>query len=437
MRLHPDLILIAGGTDAGATRSVQRLLETIGLACYLLPADKRPAMLFAGNQSLGAEVKKYFQPLTSSLGVSPNLRPGIDIEDLQPARRVLTELYTQIRCSQMNGVDELITWARRRIMPTASAEGRIIRFLSCVNNSKSVLGVDIGNSATTIAAAFSGELTLGVYPQLGLGEGLADLLRYTSLEDILKWIPLEISAEAVHDYLYQKSIYPTSVPATPEDLSIEQAVACQSLCLALNIAGKDFPRNAHRAALNLTPYFEPILAAGSVVTRAPTPGQSLLILLDAIQPVGITTVFLDQNNLLPGLGVAASCNSLLPIQVLEMGAFHGLATVISPVVNTRLGTPILQARLISQNGNEKQIVVKQGTLEVMPLRAGQSGRLYLKPLHQADLGFGRGQALQDGLLVTGTALGVVIDARGRPLHLPSNAAQRCEILKKWLRTLGG
>ena len=57
VRLRPDLILIAGGTDGGATRSVQRLMETVGLACYLLPADKHPALLYAGNQQLADEIK--------------------------------------------------------------------------------------------------------------------------------------------------------------------------------------------------------------------------------------------------------------------------------------------------------------------------------------------------------------------------------------------
>ena len=116
--------------------------------------------------------------------------------------------------------------------------------------------------------------------------------------------------------------------------------------MALNSAGRDFPGKVRRAALGLTPYFEPILAAGSVITRAPTLGQGLLILLDAIQPVGITTVILDQNNLLPALGAAASHNSILPIQVLESGAFLGLATVVAPYVNARSGTPVLHARLV-------------------------------------------------------------------------------------------
>ena len=79
INFNPDLILVAGGTDGGAARSVQRLIETVGLACYLLPADKRPALLFAGNQDLADEVRRSLQPLTSALGISSNLRPGIEV----------------------------------------------------------------------------------------------------------------------------------------------------------------------------------------------------------------------------------------------------------------------------------------------------------------------------------------------------------------------
>jgi len=438
LHLHPDLILIAGGTDGGAERSLQRLIEIVGLACYLMPADKRPAVLYAGNQSLVAEVQKTLTPLTSSISISPNLRPGVDIEDLQPAQRVLADLYTSVRSRQMKGVDELDNWSGNTLMPTASAIGRVVRFLSQVyDSSKGILGVDLGASAATVAASFGGELTLGVYPQLGLGEGLASLLRYTSLDEILKWIPLEIPADTVRDYLSQKSLYPMSLPATPEDQTIEQAVARQCLHVALKSAGKDFSNKARRAAAGLTSYFEPILAAGSVITRAPTFGQSLLILLDAIQPVGITNLILDQNNLLPGLGTAATRNSILSIQVLESGAFLGLATVVSPYVNARLGTPILNARLQLQNGNESRLEVKQGALELMPLPIGQTGRLYLQPYHHADLGFGPGLTRDAGVAVTGTALGVVIDARGRPLRLPADQAKRREMIKKWLWTLGG
>ncbi len=439
LRLRPDLVLIAGGTDSGATRSVERMMEIVGLACYIIPTDKRPSVLFAGNKKMADEIKSNLQTLTSSLHIAPNLRPEIGIEDLQPAQRALAEVYTQIRRGQMNGVEELNTWSGGTLVPTAYAEGRIIRFLSQVYDpGKGLLGVDVGASAVTAAAAFGGELSMGVYPQLGLGEGLSNLLRYTSLEEIGKWLALDIPGDMVRDYLYQKSIYPASLPATPEDLAIEQAVARQALYIAMNSIAKDFPRRARRVAAGLMPHFEPILAAGSAITRAPTLGQGLLIVLDGVQPMGITTVILDQNNLLPALGAAAGRNSVLPIQVLESGAFLGLATVVTPYVNNaRLGTPILRVRLVYQNGNESRLEVKQGALEVLPLAAGEPGRLYLQPLHHADIGFGPGRTREDGILITGTALGVVIDARGRPLRFPADAVRRREIIKKWLWTLGG
>ena len=130
LRLRPDLILVAGGTDDGAASSVRHILETVGLTCYLLPAENRPAVLFAGNKKLAEEIKTSLQNLTLALSICPNIRPHLEIEDLQPAQHALTNLYTQIRRSQMSGVDELTAWSGNTLMPTASAEGRIIRFLS-------------------------------------------------------------------------------------------------------------------------------------------------------------------------------------------------------------------------------------------------------------------------------------------------------------------
>ena len=438
LRLRPDLILVAGGTDNGATLSVRHLIETIGLACYILPVESRPALLYAGNQDLAEEIKTSLQNLTSSLSITSNIRPDLETEDLRPAQNALARLYSQVKRNQMSGVDELNGLAGNSLMPTAYAEGRIIRFLSQVYDSaKGILGVDLGASAVSVAASFGGELTLGVYPQLCLGESLANLLRFTSLNEIMKWLTLDIPADMLRDYLFQKSIYPGSLPATPEDLAIEQALARQALNMALTSLSKDFPRRARRASPALVPYFEPILACGSVITRAPTLGQSLLILLDGIQPVGITTMILDQNNLLPALGAAASRNPILPIQILESGAFLGLATVVAPYSTDRAGTSVLKGRLVYQSGNENRVDVKQGSLEVFPLPVGQSGRLYIQPSHHTDIGFGPGHSNDAGIPVTGTALGLVIDARGRPLRLSADAARRRDIAKKWLWMLGG
>jgi hypothetical protein len=436
LRARPDIIILAGGTDGGASRSVLKILEAIGLACYLMPEEKRPPILFTGNQILTDSVKEALQKLSPSLHFSPNIRPSLDTEDLAPASRELAQVFADIRKRQMPGVDELSVWAGGHLLPTAYAEGRIIRFLSKMNGtSRGILGVDLGTTAAVVAAGFNGKLTLGVYPQFGLGDALSGLLQYTSLDDIMRWLHLDIASSVVRDYLYQCSLYPSTIPATKEDHAIAQAISRQALYLTMQQAKRNFPSEASILKKGLLPLFEPILAGGGALSDAPTPGQSLLLLLDALQPVGITSIILDQNNLLPLLGAAAEFNHLLPVQVLESGAFMSLGTIVSVISSATYGTPVLRARLTYEDGNDAHAEVKFGGLEILPLGMGQTARLTLQPLQRSDIGNGPGR--NAALQVAGGVLGVVIDARGRPLVLPEDPVRRRELFKKWLWSVGG
>lgn len=434
VRLAPDLILVAGGTQNGASRSLQKMIEIIGLACYVLPEDKRPAVLYAGNQELADEARAALEPLTSGLQISPNIRPSLEVEDLDPARKDLAVLASQIRKNQLGGVDALATTAGSAPLPTSFAQGRVIRFLSNISD-KGILGVDLGASGTTVLAGYRGAMSTGVFPQFGLGESLGGLLRHTTLAEISQWLPIEIPDEVLRDYLYLKALQPGSLPATPDDLAMEQALARVNLTLALHAARPDFPRIPARRG-GLLPTFDPIIAAGSVFTAAPTPGQSLLMLLDALQPSGYANVLLDQGNLMPAMGAAAELNPLLPVHVIEAGAFMPLATVVAPLSGAAHGSTILKAQLAGSDGTDTSVEVKQGSIEVLPLPIGQTGKLHLKTSGRTDAGLGAGRSYRVEA-VNGSALGVVIDARGRPLSLDADAARRRELLQDWLLTLGG
>ena len=336
----------------------------------------------------------------------------------------------------MPGVDELAAWAGGHLLPTAYAQGRIIRFLSQMDGaSRGILGVDIGTTASVVAAGFNGKLTLGVYPQYGLGDNLPGLLQHTRSEDILRWLHLDIAPSVVRDYLYERSIYPGTIPVTKEDHAITHAISRQVLHLAMQQAKRNFPPEARLLRKDLLPLFEPILAGGGALSDAPTPGQSLLLLLDALQPVGITSIILDQNNLLPLLGAAAESNHLLPVQILESGAFMSLGTIVSVISSVTYNTPVLRARLTYQDGSDTQVEVKLGGLEILPLGIGQTARIDLKPLQRSDIGNGPGR--NASVQVSGGVMGVVIDARGRPLVLPEDPVRRRELLKKWLFSVGG
>ncbi|MFN2212051.1 MAG: glutamate mutase L [Anaerolineales bacterium] len=436
LKLRPDLIVIAGGTDSGASNSVNRLLESVGLACSLMSADLRPEVLFAGNQALNSTVENRLSNLTKHY-FAPNVRPSLEVEQISPAQHHMVDIFRSIRASQIPGVSDLDEWTGMRLMPTSSAFGRMIQFLSKVYDpSKGVLGIDVGASATTIAAAFDGELNLGVYPQYGLGRGITGLMEDPSMNEFLRWIPMEVDPDYIRDYIYNKEIYPASLPVSPEDLAIEQSLARQAIRKAISTAESGFSKKIYRSARGMLPWFEPIVATGSVLTRAPSVGHSLLTLLDATQPTSITTFVLDQHNLAAPIGAAAAINPYLSVQVLESSAFLNLATVITPMASVRAGTPILRLKVVYESGDETSLEIKQGTLEALPIPMGEAAKIRLQPLHRSDVGMG-GSGRGGSVRVVGGILGVIIDARGRPTPLPKDLGRRRDLYKKWLWTLGG
>src|SRR5512141_3414291 len=199
-RSRPDLVLLTGGTDGGASRSMQKMLETIGLACYLMPEEKRPMILYAGNQQLSSEVQDMLGSHAGKLQVSPNVRPTLENEDLVPATFELATLVMKLRERQIKGVDELNLWSGGSLLPTAYAHGRMIGFLSRIYQStRGLLGVNVGASAVSVAAGFNGDLTLGVYPQFGLGENLSGILQHTTIEDIARLLQLDISTSKLRE----------------------------------------------------------------------------------------------------------------------------------------------------------------------------------------------------------------------------------------------
>jgi hypothetical protein len=412
------------------------MIESVGLSSFLLAPERRPAVLFTGNQRLHDQVKDLLGNVSATLRFSPNVRPSLDTEDLGPAALELGRLYLEIRRRQLQGIEQLEAWSGGTVLPTAYAEGRMIRFLTAVygDSRAGVLGIDIDSSAAVIAAGFKSGTTLRVFPQFGLGENLPSLLQYTTLEEILRWSPLDIPVGVLRDFLYQKSLYPSSISATREEQQLSQAVARQALFLAMQKARRDFPRST-KSAPGLLPAFEPIIASGGALDEAPTPAHGLMLLLDSIQPAGITTIILDRKNLLPLLGAVAERNSLLPVQVLDSGAFQSLGTIVSFAGSAHDGAPIARARMMYENGSEALADVRFGGMELLPLPHGQNARLSIQPHHGINAGFGPGRA--GTLTVSGGLMGVVFDGRGRPLRLPSDPGRRREQLKKWLWTVGG
>jgi hypothetical protein len=437
LRLRPDLIIVAGGIDEGASQSVLRVLEPVGLACYLLPQQQRPEVLFVGNQTLRDEIKSRIGEVVR-LHFAPNVRPALEVEQLDGARAKMSKVYGRIRSRQLAGVKELDAWTKGSgVLPTSAAFGRVVQFLSKVHTThKGVLGIDVGGTAITLAAAYDGKLSLGVYPQLGMASAPSDLFEHISVDEIRSWLTVDMPRDKISEYLFHRSLYPASLPAVQEEFAIDQALQRQAMRAAVKMAISGFPPGASTAGEGFLPWAEPIIATGSAMMKSPSLAHSVLALLDGLQPTGVTTLIFDQHQIAPALGAAATSNPMLMIQVLDSNAFQHIGTIIAPVGEAQPGTPILHLKITYESGHSTDLEVKQGMLDVLPLSQGQSARLQLQPLHRFDIGMGA-PGRGGGLRITGGVLGVIIDARGRPLSLPEDFARRTELYKKWLWMLGG
>jgi hypothetical protein len=423
---RPDVVILAGGTDGGASQSVMDMLDAIRTASQMLSERERPEILFAGNQDLAEVVQQSLKLPT--LHVAPNIRPTLDAEQLEPAQVHMAQIYRQVRIKNIAGVHELDQWANGEFMPTSVAFGRLIRFLSRIQHPRAVLGIDMGASATSIAAGFNGDLSVHVDPQLGLGEGLSRLLNHTSLADIMRWSAADVSEAYVRDYLQNKALRPYLIPATQEDLAIEQALGRVLIQLAFRRASKAFPAGLGNV-LGLSNRFGPIIASGSAIVNAATPSQSLLLLLDALQPTSMVTLALDQNQLAASLGAAAKTHPVLTAQAMDVGTFLTLGMVVSPVGNANRGTPVVQVRITYANGHKAEFEVKYGAIEALPLPIGQTAKVHLHPYHRFDIGNGPG--VDANPTVTGGLFGLIIDARGRPVRTATEPRHRAETYRKW------
>jgi uncharacterized protein (TIGR01319 family) len=431
---RPDVILIAGGTDKGASQSVLRMVNSIGMALYLLPEDQRPVVLYAGNPALAEQVSKFFEPLAKTY-LAPNIRPALAIEQLGPAQSVLTDIHNIHHINTVLGVSELSTWSGGNLLPSGIAIGRVTRFFSKIipkPKTTGVLSVDVGASSTVVAGGFNGDLRLRVFSDLGMGQGLSNVLKTSQMEEIVRWIPMNVSPNYVIDYIQNKIVHPGTLPATHQDTYIEQALGRVILARAVQDTMSSFPKNAHRLEANTLPVFDPIVISGGVFTNAPSPAHSLLMILDALQPTGIQRILLDKNHLSPGLGAASSVVPALISQLLfDPTVFINLGFVVSPISRARQGAPVLQIRVQYEAGHETTIKVHQGNIQSIPIPIGQRALVYLDPLSRSNIGLGPGRSTS--MQVVGGLFGLVIDARGRPLDLPKSAEVRHNLLLKWQR----
>jgi uncharacterized protein (TIGR01319 family) len=450
-QLRPDMILMSGGTDGG---TVSHLVE---MAEMLVAADPKPRLgiglklpiIYAGNKDAYPDVAALLADRVALRQVA-NLRPTMERENLLPAREAIHELFLEHVMQQAPGYSKLTRWTSAPILSTPNAVGKIMQTIA-EQRDINVLGVDIGGATTDVFSVFGGVFNRTVSANLGMSYSLCNVLTEAKAENILRWLPFPLDEAELRNQLRNKMIRPTTIPQRLRDLAIEQAASREALRLAFahhkslargltgvqqrRTIGEAFDQAGTGQTLVNMMELDMIVGSGGVLSHAPRRGQAALMMMDAYQPEGVTLLTVDSIFMMPQLGILSTVHPAAATQVFERDCLIYLGACIAPVGVAKPGEPCVTVEF-----GGKTETIPFGEIRVYPLGfqngtdgEPESAEIVVTPTRSFDLGEGKGREIRR--TVQGGVVGVIIDARGRPLQLPTEPTTRLSKLQEWLRAL--
>jgi uncharacterized protein (TIGR01319 family) len=447
--LRPDMILLSGGTDGGTVSHVVELAEFIGAA------NPRPRLgmtfklpvIYAGNKEARDRVSDVLKDKTA-LRITDNLRPLLERENLGPARLEIQNLFLEHVMAHAPGYKKLMSWTGVPIMPTPGAVGEMIQAVARKENIN-VVGVDIGGATTDLFSVFGGVFNRTVSANFGMSYSISNVIAETGIENIIRWLPFEIDEADIRNRIKNKMIRPTTIPQLLEDLILEHAIAREALrlsfaqhkALAVGLKGvqklkdmsESFERVAEEETLIKMNKLDLIVGSGGVLSHAPRRSQAMMMMIDAFQPQGVTMIAVDSIFMMPHLGVLSKINEKAATEVFEKDCLIYLGPCISLTNSGKHGSHCLDCSITYSDGKKTEDSLSFGEIKVFELKEGEKAEVEISPDKKFDFGEGKGKKLIKE--VVGGVVGLVIDARGRPLSLDSSKGREplSERLPKWIK----
>jgi uncharacterized protein (TIGR01319 family) len=448
--LRPDMILLSGGTDGGTVTHVVEMAE------YIAAAEPRPRLgmsynlplIYAGNKDVRPRIQEILGEKTA-LTITENIRPVLERENLAPARNKIHDLFLEHVMAQAPGYKKLMSWAGAPIIPTPAAVGMIMESLAR-RDGINLIGVDIGGATTDVFSVFSGVFNRTVSANLGMSYSISNVLTEAGLPNIMRWVPFSIEEQTLRNRIKNKMIRPTTIPQTLDELQIEHAISREALRLALDhhkslatgLKGVQqertisdiFEQKGSGATLIDMLKLDLIVGSGGILSHAPRRVQSLMMMVDAYQPLGVTTLAVDSIFMMPHLGVLSTVNEQAATEVFVKDCLVYLGTCVAPIGQGKDDERCLEYTITFEGGRTPESgTLTFGELRLIPLTLNERANIELRPAKGIDVGEGKGNVSTRP--VKGGVVGLLLDGRGRPLQLPTDPQTRVTALTRWYKAV--
>jgi hypothetical protein len=424
---RPELILLTGGIEGGADNILRLSVDLVARSIAVLPQDLRPVVVFAGNYMVAEYVKTKLEPLTL-IFTAPNVQPRLSEMDIQPAREVLSDVCNRMwlkRFSLQPGTRPLVI---NQIRPSIRAIEDFLAILGISEKrTRGCIAIQLDGLATSLSVNRDGRSTSHqqINGCMRLDPGM--LVSQYQHSDVAPWSSDPIDSVHLAEYLATGSLYAGRLPITGGDASIEESLTRVAGIRTWQALSKkhDFPKSL--ISRDFCADADIILITGSRQDHQQKRGLGLLQMLDILQPIGLCDAFYDQDGIAACLGTAAHLDASIPLHCLLGRAIPRLATIIAPVHKAREGSRLLSMVVVEQDGRETRLEIPAGGLSSFPLRPGTKAEVRIR-LH-GGAGMGVRFIPRSGVTVEGSLLGILIDARGRPLVLRKDP----DIQQEWLK----
>jgi len=274
------------------------------------------------------------------------------------------------------------------------------------------LVVDVsGGSISLVRADPRGDIVAAHVAPLGSGVAADRTVRRAGLDGVRRWIPWAIDAPTMLERVFNRARWPDAVAAEASALALEIALAHEALSHALvDAADAGIVEPLRDAPLTI------VTGAAASFARA---SHTALVAIDGLASPTPTTLHRDADGALVAIGALAA----------RMRAAGGDPTaLVSEELTRRLvplafvvPAPLSRRRKLRVNGAEH-----------LDDELGPGAFFSVRQRGPADV-----QVIGTSIDAHGTAgeLGIILDARGRPLVLPPRDAERIPTLVRWFAAL--
>ncbi|HET9016078.1 MAG TPA: hypothetical protein VFN57_10810 [Thermomicrobiaceae bacterium] len=358
----------------------------------------------------------------------------LDLSGIDPAeydvREIAAALESELRDEYGRRVAEapgMRLAASAGFVDRTRAHQAIATFLSR-RTQRNVVSVAIADGVG-IYGVIGDESIAAARPDLDTGLGARNLITLAP-ERVARWLPFRVSSDEITEWALNRALRPFAELEAVSDRLVAAAFHREVLATLLTESG-------------LAPGLPiGLMAVGPWFTQ-PDLTLPLLALLDGLQPDpedGVCSLAHDPEGLVPAAGAIATDDPVFARDVVEQDVLMPVGTCIVIRGHGAEGALAVRGTITYAGGEERRFSVPYGNIQRLPLGETETATLTLEPDPDFSIGHrvpGQPVVLSGEQQLAGGDLGIIIDARGRPVTLPDDPETRMARLKTWIADLGG